>query len=279
MKALAKAIVIILKGEDGASLAYEALEKIGAKDVIAGRKKVIVKPNITVSKPAETGITTDPKVVEGVLNFCRDMGVREMMIAEGGGCDTAKAFDELGFKDVAKRLGARLVDLNRDQARLVKVPRPAFLSEFWISESSLGCDCLISVPSLKTHKGMWLVTLSMKNMMGVLAPGKRGSIHHEDRGIVDLLQIVKPNLAIIDGIVGSEGDELTGDPVKMGLIIAGKDCVAVDTVGAAVMGFAPDEVRHITLAEHYGLGVSNLQDIEVVGRRIEEVCVKFRRAP
>jgi uncharacterized protein (DUF362 family) len=78
--------------------------------------------------------------------------------------------------------------------------------------------------------------------------------------------------------VGREGDEIGGDPVGAGVIIASRDLVAADAVGAAVMGFSEGEVGHISLAEQYGFGIGTLERIEVRGASIESVKKSFRRA-
>jgi len=83
-------------------------------------------------------------------------------------------------------------------------------------------------------------------------------------------------VAVIDGIIAGEGHETSGNPVEMNLVIAGTDPVAVDAVGAAVMGIPPESVKHIRLAEERGLGTCNLKEITVIGEPIEKVKKKFR---
>jgi uncharacterized protein (DUF362 family) len=122
------------------------------------------------------------------------------------------------------------------------------------------------------------VTLGIKNMMGALA--SKGSMHNGrlNENIVDLASILKPSLTVIDGIVAGEGHETSGNPVEMNLVIAGTDPVAVDAVGAAVMGIPPTEVKHLVLAEKKGLGTCRLENIEIIGEPIENVRRKFRRS-
>jgi len=130
---------------------------------------------------------------------------------------------------------------------------------------------------LKPHREA-VVTLSLKNMMGALA--SKGTMHIGllSKNIVDLASVLKPSLAVIDGIIASEGDELSGNPIEMNLVIAGTDPVAVDAVGAAVMGIPPNEVKHLVLAEKKGLGTSNLNKITILGETIKKVKRKFNRS-
>jgi uncharacterized protein (DUF362 family) len=136
---------------------------------------------------------------------------------------------------------------------------------------------IISVPKLKIHR-LATVTLGIKNMMGALA--SKGSMHNGrlSENIADLASVLKPSLTVIDGIIAGEGHETSGNPVKMDLVIAGADPVAVDAVGAAVMGIQPTEVKHLVLAERKGLGTCRLENIEVVGEPIEKVRRKFRKS-
>jgi len=275
-----RSVVVMLKGTDGKELAYKALEAMDAGTVVSEKKRILVKPNITIMRTAAEGVTTDPNVIEGIIMFLRDNGVKEIAIGEGGGCDVTEAYRKLGFNDIAERYNVKLIDINREKGVLIKVPNPHFISEFWIAKPVLDYDCIISAAKLKIHAGEWKVTLAMKNMMGLIARHKRGQIHREDRGIVDLLQIIKPDISVIDGIVGGEKHELTSIPVRMNLLIAGKDFVAVDAVSSATMGFSNEEIpRHIRLAEEKGFGISDLNRIRLVGDvKIEDVKKNFKRA-
>ncbi|MCD6470196.1 DUF362 domain-containing protein [Candidatus Bathyarchaeota archaeon] len=101
------------------------------------------------------------------------------------------------------------------------------------------------------------------------------SVHANYVRAVDNVSI---SITAINGIIAGEVYETSGKPVKMDLVIAGVDPVAVDAVGAAVMGISSREVKHLVLAEKKGLGTCNLEKIEVVGEKIENVRRKFRRS-
>jgi uncharacterized protein (DUF362 family) len=117
----------------------------------------------------------------------------------------------------------------------------------------------------------------MKNLMGAILPKNimHGNINEK---IVDLASIFKDKvkLNIVDGLVGAETDEVHGTPVEMNLLIAGSDMVAVDAVSSAIMGIDPKKVKYLQLAEKCDLGVSNLDEIEVLGESIDEVKREFK---
>jgi uncharacterized protein (DUF362 family) len=178
--------------------------------------------------------------------------LNDIIIGEGCGfSDTFRAYKVAGVDEVAKRWGVDLIDLNKDQLVMVTPTNPLSLNKVKISKTALN-STIVSVPKLKLH-GSAGVTLSIKNMMGVMSP--------------------------VDGIIAGEGHETSGKPVEMNLVIAGKDPVAVDTVGAAVMGVSPRSVKHLLYAEQKGLGTYNLREIEVIGEPIEKVKRILRRSP
>jgi len=278
---VSQAVVVIQQGTDGVEMAYQALEELRAQELISPECRIIIKPNITVNKPASSGVTSHPSVVEGVLLFLRDHGLgKEVVIGEGGGCDIGQAFQELGFAAVAQKYDAGLADFNRDEGVTVTVPNPLVQEHFMLARTVTECDCLINVPCLKVHTGESQVTLCIKNLMGCLSRPR--SIMHSQINprMIDLVRAVgHSELNLIDGLVGHEGGEIHGDPVGTELLIASRDLVAADAVGARVMGFEEGEVLHITLAGELGLGKASWNEIELHGPAIEQVRRPFRRAP
>jgi len=273
---MTKTSVAILKGKQPSKMIQKALGLIRANELIKPDDKVLIKPNYVVAEHPSTGITTDSRVVECLIAFARSLGVEDIVVGEGGAGDTERAFDVVGIRDVTRSLKVGLVNLNKDSRIQVRVPQALALHQIGIAETALKSTRIINVPTLKVHH-IALVTLCMKNLMGLIIP-KMIMHSHINEKIVDLASLFKGKVKIniVDGLVGSEVDEVNGSPVKMNLIIAGQDMVAVDTVATAVMGIDPNKVKYLTLAQETGLGVSNLEEIEVLGENIEEIERKFR---
>ena len=267
-------VVAILKGDSPVEMVYYALEMIKADEVISIDNHVLVKPNYIEASHPSTGITTDARVVEGVVKFLREQGIKSIVIGEGSGfSDTMHAFKVAGVDEVARRWNVDIVDLNKDELVEVQVLNPFALRKVKIAKTALESR-IVSVPKLKLHRTAG-VTLSLKNMMGAVMP--KGSIHNPlSEKIADLASILKPCMAVVDGIIGGEGHELAGKPVEMNLVIAGTDPVAVDAVGTAVMGFDPKNVKHLRLAEMKGVGTCDLNRIKILGEPIGKVRRKFR---
>ncbi len=271
---MVNSVVSIVKGQEPVEITVKALEMVGAEGACSADGQVLVKPNYINADHPSTGVTTDGRVIEGVVKFFREQGFRNIVIGEGAGfADTFHAFRVAGVDKVAERWDARIVDLNKDEFVTVKPSNPYALQTVRVAKTVLE-SCIISVPKLKLHK-LAGVTLSLKNMMGAVTP--KGSIHGPlSEKIADLASIITPRVAVIDGIIGGEGSETAGEPVEMNLVIAGRDPVAVDAVGAAVMDVDPRSVKHLVLAEEKGLGTCNLERIEVLGEPIAKVRRKFR---
>ncbi|MBS7614335.1 DUF362 domain-containing protein [Candidatus Bathyarchaeota archaeon] len=266
--------VAIVKGDEPSEMVVKALTLVGAEQAFKIEEKILIKPNyINASHPA-TGNTTDARVIEGIVKYFKEKGYNKITVGEGSGfADTMKAYEVAGINEVARRWQINLVDLNKDEYEAVDAQKSPVLSSVKISKTALN-SAIISVPKLKLHR-ITGVTLSLKNMMGVVQP--KGKMHfHLNEKISDLALIVKPRLAVIDGIVGGEGHETAGRPVPMNLVIAGLDPVAVDTVGVAVMGVDVNNVKHVKLASKKGLGVSDLNLIRILGEPIENVKRTFK---
>jgi len=270
--------VAIVKGTEPVETTVKALEMIRSDTdkVLSSEKPILIKPNYINSKHPSTGITTDSRVVEGIVKFLRQRKIRDIIIGEGSGrTDTFRAFKVAGIDAVAERWDVGLVDLNKDEFVEVYPLDPLSLEKVKVAKTAVE-SIIISVPKLKPHR-IATVTLSLKNMMGALA--SKGTMHKRlSKNIADLASVIRPSISVVDGIIAGEGHETSGNPVEMNLVIAGTDPVAVDAVGAAVMEIPPTDVKHLILAEKKGLGTCNLEEITVVGEPVEKVKRKFRRS-
>jgi len=271
--------VAISRDENPYVALRKALELIDAKNLISPEDKVLIKPNYVVAKHPSTGITTDPRIIDGIIDFLKDIGVNDITLGEGGADDTDRAFDVVGARDIAKKHNIKLVNLNRDKIISQKIHGALALHEVGIAETALKSTCIVNVPKLKVHH-MTIVTLSMKNLMGMILP--KSIMHNQiNEKIVDLATLFKDKvkLNVIDGLIGSEIDEVHGSPVRMNVVIAGTNMVAVDAVATAVMGIDPDKVEFLRIAEERGLGTFRLSNIDILGERIDDVKRKFKLPP
>lgn len=281
-------------GEDAVRVVYDMLKEAidavgGLRSVIKDGAKVVVRANVCWAAKPESGIPSDPRVVEAFMRLIRDeTNPRELIVADRSsiGADTAEAFEVTGIKRAALRGGAdRVLPLEQDERIPVQIPNARVLDKpVYLSKTMLEADTLIYLAKMKVHK-LTNITLTMKMNQGSLdwydaIRNHRADMHQK---MVDMLKVMRPHLALIDGLWPMQGQG-PGSPFPEDLIkdfnvlIAGKDPVAVDTVGATIMGFdAKHEIAMLREAEIEGLGVATLENIEVLGTPIEKVKRHFRR--
>ncbi|MFB3817096.1 MAG: DUF362 domain-containing protein [Candidatus Methylomirabilales bacterium] len=253
----------------------------GLADLVRPGMRVMIKPNLVAPPPApDSGACTSPLVCRAVADLVRELG-GEPIIAESSarGADTEAAYRLLGY-DALRRDGYQVVDLKQDRTVKVTLTRGRILREITTFELVTRMDAIISVPILKTHD-QGQVTLALKNLKGLVTDADKRRIHLEGmfEGVVDLAGHFQPCFAVVDGLIGQEGmGPLLGLPVDMGLILAGRDLVALDTVAGRVMGFAPEEVPITVAAAASGLGILDESAIAVVGEPVAAVARRFVRA-
>jgi uncharacterized protein (DUF362 family) len=260
------------------------------RQLIKPGQTVVLKPNVFCPRPAPT--TTDPRVVVAVAQLARDAGAGKVIVAEGRSVSTARyrpnhnttaeCFLVTGMAQALHDAGFGAVYLEDDTFREVTVPGADLLRTAHVPRTILEADVLINLPVMKIHS-LTLVTLAVKNLHGVVSDHDKVFQHcYRDfalaRKLTDILRLRKPDLNLLDGLVGQEADHAAdGKPVEMGLIVASRDAVALDAVAGAIMGLDPSEVDTTRIAGQVGLGEADLSKIEVMGETIESVRRPFER--
>ncbi len=246
-------------------------------------KRVLLKPNL-VEFSRETVINTNPKFIAAVAEVMASQGAAAVTIGEGPGHrrDTLGLAEEAGYFDAIPDLERRFTDLNRDD--VAALDQFGTIGKMWFPQTVLAADVIISLPKMKTHH--WAgVTLSMKNYFG-LVPGElygwpKNVLHQHGIGnsIVALAKKFGPkSFAIVDGIVGMEGNgPIQGTPKAAGVVVMGRDLVAVDATCCRVMGIAADRMQHLRMAED--LGWWEADRIEQRGEKLETVKTRFGLMP
>ncbi|MFH1865577.1 MAG: DUF362 domain-containing protein [Candidatus Eisenbacteria bacterium] len=237
-----------------------ALGALGAD--LSGKRTAFIKPNLVIAASPKTAVVTHPVVVEALVNVLRKRGFTSIAMGDGPGVglDVEEVFRVTGYSKLAARLGIELVNLNTAERR----KRKWKYGELGVPAIVEDADLYINVPKLKTH-GYTTVTLAVKNHKGLLSESDKKRDHQ--LGLHDPLaqhaSIRPPDLIVLDGITGVEGDgPLHGKVVKSRVFAVGTNMLEVDSVAARLMGFDPMKVEHLRLA--YELGVGNMNP-EVIG--------------
>ncbi len=264
---------------DLGSTLYETLREF---DPPVRGKVVLLKPNLITLDPH--GITnTSPAVIAAARESFLRLGASEVLIGDGSGIDrdSQAVLESMRMREFTGPLAKTFLDLNVvDVERVLLKTRASRLKELYFPKVILHADFVVSMPKLKTHH--WAgVTLSLKNMFGAV-PGScygwpKNVLHWAgiDRAILDINAAVRPDFAIVDGIVGMEGNgPIQGVLKPAGVLILGDDPVAVDSTCARVMGLLPEKVKHIAQAATL-LGHIDPEKIRQLGESIESVRNPF----
>jgi len=270
--------VAIVRGSRGIEPVYRALDLIDYDEGLRGWDRVLVKVNFITTKNWETGATTDPIVVEAIIDRVRDLNAEVYVVESDATMTNAdKAFIASGMKEICDRKNVPWINLRHTGERVkIDVPEGSVLKNIEVPRI-VRDSAIVSAAKLKTHTETG-VTLGMKNMFGLLPDKFKGKYHLRgiDKVILDINMALRSQLTVIDGFVAMEGKgPVGGRPVKMDLIIAGADPVATDATAARIMGFDPHLVSHISSAHDRGLG--EIDDVEVLGERLEDVTRVFER--
>jgi uncharacterized protein (DUF362 family) len=264
-----------------AALVDRVLDEAVDLDALVRGRTVYVKPNLNFLAGASFNpfALADPRVLLALVAALERRGARVLLGEKPGQRRrSAEAYALLASR-FSLPPGVSCLDLDavprvtvatRTQlvARDVALPRP------W-----LEADVVIGLAKLKTHT-LSGVSLGMKNLFGLLSDDEKMRHHNEDlhAKLVDLLSVRPPDLTVIDGLIGHEGQgPLFGRARPLGLLFASTDCVAVDAAAAAVMGFAAHEVPHLRLAGEHGLGVTRLDALDFPGLAPAAVAAPFVR--
>jgi uncharacterized protein (DUF362 family)/NAD-dependent dihydropyrimidine dehydrogenase PreA subunit len=238
---------------------------------VAG-KKVLIKPNVLRSSEANEGIVTHPAVLLSVVEKVEEMGPGSIVVGDNPGLfnygANEESFEKTGLMDAAKGYYQNI----GNESQKVGF-NPEFMPMASLSKAVFDADIIISLPKFKTH-GLTVITGAIKNSYGFL-PGAQKAKLHKTAGsperfhemVVEVFRLRVPDLFIVDAVVGMEGNGPASPDLRdIGLILASDNAVAMDSVVAGMMGLIPDRLRFLQKAKEFGLGESDLDKIEVIGK-------------
>jgi len=253
----------------------KALDSLGGISAfIAPKSTVLVKPNLLLAKEPESGIGTHPEVVRAVIKILKEINC-SIYLGDGPSVwgnqaeNTDEVYEKSGMKKICEEEDIELVEFEH------KRWRKNFPLVVWLDK----CDCVVNIPKFKTHD-LTILTGAIKNLFGLVWKTYKTELHKKyfnvndfSKMLVDIYEEVKPALTVIDGIVAMEGDGpgTSGKLRNVGLLLAGNDCVALDSILALIMGLAPLDILTTKEAAGRGLGVADINSISIFGERLENI--------
>ena len=246
-------------------------------------KRILLKPNLVETASGAPHINTHPLVLRGAIEAFLGLGAAVVAVAEGPGHrrDSLAVYEESGLAEVLTEDKIRFHDLNYMAGyQLLNAGRQSSLRTLTFPDVFKEMDWIVSVAKMKTHH-IAGATLSMKNLFGVM-PGiyygwPKNVLHHAgvENSILDINATLKPHFAIVDGIVGMEGDgPILGDPKKAGVLVMGRNLPSVDATCCRIMGIDPYKISYLERADNW-LGPISEGAIEQRGEAITSVRTNF----
>jgi uncharacterized protein (DUF362 family) len=274
--------VSLIKGNDRRETTRRSLDLIAddIKKRLASRQPVI-KPNFV--SPTIQLASSHVDHIRGIIDFLAGIYHGTIIIAEASCYNTGEAYRNFGYLDLPREYPVELVDLNDGPFENIIV-RGGNNRTLNLRVAHLLLDSskyIISASKMKTHDTV-IVSLSIKNLaMGSIFSGDKKSVHQgikeTNRYIADIAEKVWPDLSVIDGFEGMEGDgPCCGDAVPLGIAISSTDALAADRVGCEIMGVDLHDVGYLHYCAERGLGEADLKKIEVLGERINDCIRPFR---
>lgn len=257
----------------------------GAKAILGEGKTVLVKPNLVMPKKPSAAATTHPDVVAAVCRAFVEAGAEVSLIDSSIAPHSTAVLNMLykscGMDQAAANSGASLC-MNTEH-RKIENPANRTLKSFRCLSPVLGADLVITVGKAKTH-GLAYFTGAVKNLFGVLPGTDKPNTHRkypaaEDflSAIVDICETVKPGFALLDGVVGMEGDGPTaGSPKELGVILGGVNPHAVDLAACRLMNLRPDRVPALVEAASRGLVPRTSEQLTWLGDDPAPLVTAFR---
>jgi uncharacterized protein (DUF362 family)/Pyruvate/2-oxoacid:ferredoxin oxidoreductase delta subunit len=254
----------------------------GIQTFVKQGSRVLLKPNLLFGKSPEKAVTTHPSIVRGMIHIVREAGgIPSVGDSPSVGSLTWTA-EKAGIKAIADEMKCPLVEFNRP----VIPPRGGgrTFKQIEVDQAVLEADVVINLPKLKTHS-LTLLTLGVKNLFGCV-PGPKKPLWHLKAGrnqetfakiLVDIYEVIRPSLTLLDGIVGMEGNgPNSGRPIPIGLILASGDSLNLDQIVCDLLGISRESLLTNRVAIEQGMGKETIQ---VLGEEAEDVRISSFQFP
>lgn len=260
--------LVAIKGGEPDVMFAKGMEALGGlgKYVKKGQK-VLVKPNIGWDVGPERAGNTNPKLIEEIVKQCYSAGAKEVVVFDNTCDNWQRSYKNSGIETAVRNAGGKIVPGNTEgYYHPVSVPGAKNLTNAKVHELILESDLFINVPILKSH-GSTKLTMSMKNMMGVVWDRREWHKNDLHQCIADFAAYRKPDLNIMDAYYVMKRNGPRGvseeDVVTMKSMLISSDMVTIDAAGAKLFGIDPNEVRYIQIAEEQKIGRAKLDQLNI----------------
>lgn len=265
--------------EDDSSIRHFIKQVFLSTKISFKGKKVLLKPNLLLGKSPDMAITTHPKILEAVILYLKEKNAT-VYVGDSSGMPLSmqSIAASCGILPILKKHQVEFVDFNRHPVEVSRKDN-RLVKSFTIARIITEVDYVVNLPKLKTHVQA-VYSGAVKNLFGCIPGLLKPQFHFKfpdadrfARMIVDLNHLVKPALTIMDGIMAMEGEgPSNGTPYPLGVLIASKDPVAVDSVACHLIGLDPKDVPILRMAAEDRLGEWDLSRIAIKSETTLAAC-------
>jgi uncharacterized protein (DUF362 family)/ferredoxin len=240
--------------------------------------RIVIKPNLNNDLVALTGNSADLRVLCSLIEGLQGLGYTDLTVADGANVGIERrgidVFTRLRVAALRDRYGVKLVDLNRAPGRKVKLEAGASPE---VAEILLDADFIISVPKVKTHAEAG-ISCACKNWVGICRGQDKRQMHYDlGRNIARIAGILPPDLVIVDGLVGMEGNGPgDGQPFRLGVLVAADEPWLCDLVVTRLVDFPWRDVPYLKHGAENGKFEAELADRV---HQMVPIVRKIERAP
>jgi uncharacterized protein (DUF362 family) len=260
--------MVAIKGGEADTMFDLAIEQLGGINKFVKKgQDVVVKPNIGWDVVPELGANTNPKLVSRIVKRCYEAGAKNVYVFDHTCDEWTKCYSNSGIERAAKDAGAKVVSGDSEKYyQEVEIPQGKILKKAKVHELLLQSAVFINVPILK-HHGSGRVTVSLKNLMGVVWDRRYWHQNGLHQCIADFGTFRKPDLNIVDAylVMKRNGPRGTSkeDVIEMKSQIISTDMVAADAAATKMFGMEPDKVPHILMADELRVGTKDLDKLNI----------------
>ena len=246
--------ILMIHGTNYKTMTKQLLEAANLEALIGSKdKKIGLKPNLVVAKPASSGATTHPELLAGTIEYLQDHGFKNITVMEGSwvGENTGRAFDACGYGAVLRKYNVPFFDLKQDSYK----EYDGAGMKLKVCDAPASLDFMINMPVLKGHC-QTTITCALKNNKGVIPDSEKRRYHTMGlhKPIAHLNTIARNDFILVDNVCGDLDFEEGGNPVVMNRILGFRDPVLCDAFVCEAMGYRSDDVDYVVLAEKLGVG-------------------------
>lgn len=260
--------LVAVKGGEPDVMFTKGIEALGGMPAFVKKgQRVVVKPNIGWDVTPERAGNTNPKLVEEIVKQCYQAGAKEVHVFDNTCDNWERCYRNSGIEQAVKNANGKIAPGNSaGYYQDVKISNGQSLKDAKVHELLLAADVVINVPILKDHGGTRL-TMSMKNLMGVVWDRRYWHRNDLHQCIADFATFHRPTLNVLDAYYVMKQNGPRGvsvdDVVQMKSLLISTDMVAIDAAGAKLLGFDPSDIRHIGIAAAAGVGRSDLSALNI----------------